>query len=490
MRGPATDRYPVSIDAYGLLSQADEWTQTGWTRAHIRHLLDVLITWDYTAFILLRKEDFLQDYEEGSTRFCSSALMHALLALSTHMINGKEDESGVLPSGWLSSQWFLLRAEALLRSRESSGSLPDIQAFGVLALYSIRRGREQEAIRLAETCFSSIRTLCSKNDTVDTSNEQYSRVQATTYCGALSLLRMLYLTTGIVFNETTGALLEDGSILDQPPCNRDGTTSATTNVSADTTLNLPTTSQQLLTVKVLQLTEWVYMFIVTNRRTPHSNQEETISMYTKCLGWYRDIFELIGRDHSRTPLLLFVHVYYQFCLFSAFRPLNKTEIVDSELRPHEICAQAAQSILSLAQSYDDLFTLQRASALMPYFVCASGLLSLAGEDSGSHTDFVQLRPLAAVDPRAAALANGGITPIILDTTPPAPVDGLAPRDGVQSTAMVDLSAHKENGTEVADGDESTLPEQYLEPSQWIGVATGSVIETCGRVTHCTIAEYG
>ncbi|OAA33906.1 Fungal transcriptional regulatory protein [Beauveria brongniartii RCEF 3172] len=410
---------PAPVDTYGVLSQVDKWTQTGWTCAHIRHLFDVLITWDSTAFILLRKDEFLQEYEEGSTRYCSSALVHALLALSMHIVDEKEDESDVLTSGWLGSKWFLLRTKALLRSRGSDKSLPDIQATGILALYHFRCGREAEAIKLAETCSSSIRALC--HTAVNTSDEQYFKVRATTYCGALSLLRMLYLITGIVFSEITGELLEDGFILDQLPYSRAGTETATTNVSAGTTPSLQLASSQLLIVKLFQLTEWVYTFIVANRRAPHSNQDEMMSIYTKCLGWYRDLFELIGRDGSRTPSLLFVHMYYHFCLFSVFRSLMNTEYATSELRPHDICAQAVQSILSLTQSYNDLFTLQRVSAMIPYFVCASGLFSLAVEDSGSHMDFAQLRPLAAVDPQAAAPAKSGVTPITSDTTSPAQV---------------------------------------------------------------------
>ncbi|KGQ06697.1 Conidial development protein fluffy [Beauveria bassiana D1-5] len=327
---------PAPVDTYGLLSQVDKWTQTGWTRAHIRHLFNVLITWDCTAFIILRKDEFLQDYQEGSGRFCSSALVHALLALSTRIIDEKEDESDVLPS-------------------------------------------------------------------------------------AKQHISMLYLITGIVFSDITGALLEDGFVLDQLPYSRAGTETATTNVSADTNPSLQLASSQLLIVKFSQLTEWVYTFIVANRRALHSNQDEMMSIYTKCLGWYRDLFKLISRDGSRTPSLIFIHMYYHFCLFSVFRSLMNTEFVTSELRPHEICAQAVQSILSLTQSYNDIFTLQRVSALIPYFVCASGLFSLAVEDSGSHMDFVQLRPLAAVDPQAAAPAKSGVTSITSETTSPAQI---------------------------------------------------------------------
>lgn len=84
-------------------------------------------------------------------------------------------------------------------------------------------------------------------------------------------------------------------------------------------------------------------------------------------------------------------MYYHFCLLCAFRPFIGLVLEDSDIQPHEMCTQAAQSILALAQSYDDLFTLRRVSGLVPYFVCASGLFILAMEDSGSRMDPVHLR---------------------------------------------------------------------------------------------------
>lgn len=84
-------------------------------------------------------------------------------------------------------------------------------------------------------------------------------------------------------------------------------------------------------------------------------------------------------------------MYYHFCLLCAFRPFIGVTLEGSNISPKEICIQAAQSILALAQSYDDLFTLRRVSGFIPYFVCASGLLSLAMKESGSHLDAVHLR---------------------------------------------------------------------------------------------------
>jgi len=75
-------------------------------------------------------------------------------------------------------------------------------------------------------------------------------------------------------------------------------------------------------------------------------------------------------------------MYYHFCLLCAFRPYLGIALGNSNVRPREICIQAAHSILTLAQCYDDLFTLRRVPGLFPYFICASGLFSVAMEDAG------------------------------------------------------------------------------------------------------------
>ncbi|KAL6411058.1 fungal specific transcription factor [Ilyonectria robusta] len=84
-------------------------------------------------------------------------------------------------------------------------------------------------------------------------------------------------------------------------------------------------------------------------------------------------------------------MFYHFCVLCAFRPFVSLAWNHSDIQPHKICAQAAQSILALAQSYDDLFTLRRVSALIPYLVCASGMYGLGMSDSGSPMDLVYLR---------------------------------------------------------------------------------------------------
>jgi hypothetical protein len=102
------------------------------------------------------------------------------------MINGNHDDSRLLPSGWVGSRVFFDEAEALLHKSGRVDSLPDIQALGVLSLYHVRCGREEEAQQLAGVFVASITALCQREPPA---GELELRIRTTTYCGAVSLSR-------------------------------------------------------------------------------------------------------------------------------------------------------------------------------------------------------------------------------------------------------------------------------------------------------------
>lgn len=79
---------PLSLDAYTAHSgKVDTWTRTGWTHAHVHQLIEALRTWDYLPLCIFSEELFLRDYDDGTSRFCSITLVHAILALATCLIN-------------------------------------------------------------------------------------------------------------------------------------------------------------------------------------------------------------------------------------------------------------------------------------------------------------------------------------------------------------------------------------------------------------------
>lgn len=233
---------PLPLDAYKSYSHPDWWTQTGWTQAHIHHLFDALYTWDYLPFSLICYDLFLQDFHNGSTRFCSRALVYAILALATRIVNENNDSSEVLPSGWRGSGALFKVAQAQVKHGGPLQNLPDIQALGILSLYEIRNGQEAKAQELAEAFLDNITKFYERQppsgEDVD-QGEKCARVKATTYCGAVSLNRyastlcqassahgksfylitlysILLIVTGQLFTGGNDMIKEDIPILDQP----------------------------------------------------------------------------------------------------------------------------------------------------------------------------------------------------------------------------------------------------------------------------------
>lgn len=179
---------PLPLDAYVAQSETDTWTRTGWTKAHIRHLFGVLLTWDQLGFCLLCQDLLLQAYESGSREFCSSSLVNAKLALASRLVN-ETDEDDILPSGWLGSKYFYNEAKALLQDNMPSDSLPHIQTLGVLSLYEIRCGRQAEACEFAGSFLSKITKLLHEAMDERQREDSFIRARNNSFYGAVSLVR-------------------------------------------------------------------------------------------------------------------------------------------------------------------------------------------------------------------------------------------------------------------------------------------------------------
>jgi hypothetical protein len=69
-------------------------------------------------------------------------------------------------------------------------------------------------------------------------------------------------------------------------------------------------------------------------------------------------------------------MYYHFAILMLFRPFIKLEIVGSGVSPRDVCAQAADAIMALVNSYAQLYTLRRTPSFVPYFVLAASITHL------------------------------------------------------------------------------------------------------------------
>jgi hypothetical protein len=75
-------------------------------------------------------------------------------------------------------------------------------------------------------------------------------------------------------------------------------------------------------------------------------------------------------------------MYYHFSILLLFRPFIKLEIIGSGVSPRDVCSQAADAIMTLTNSYSQLYTLRRTPSFVPYFVMAASITHLVTLGTG------------------------------------------------------------------------------------------------------------
>jgi hypothetical protein len=69
-------------------------------------------------------------------------------------------------------------------------------------------------------------------------------------------------------------------------------------------------------------------------------------------------------------------MYYHFAILLLFRPFIKLHFIGSRVSPRDVCSQAADAIITLVRSYDQLYTLARTPSFVPYIVTAACVMQL------------------------------------------------------------------------------------------------------------------
>jgi len=69
-------------------------------------------------------------------------------------------------------------------------------------------------------------------------------------------------------------------------------------------------------------------------------------------------------------------MYYHFAILLLFRPFIQLHFINSQVSPRDVCSQAADAIITLVRSYDQLYTLKRTPSFVPFVVLTSCTIHL------------------------------------------------------------------------------------------------------------------
>ena len=144
---PAFDKIPRSSPhtarSRDYTDPSEPWTIVTSDMALVKHLLSIYFCWEYPAFSSLNKGHFLNDFNSGRRRFCSSLLVNAILSLACKYTDKRQGRANPGDSQTAGDHFFR-EAERLLDT-ESDSSLPKIQALQLLSLREASRGEDSQS---------------------------------------------------------------------------------------------------------------------------------------------------------------------------------------------------------------------------------------------------------------------------------------------------------------------------------------------------------
>jgi hypothetical protein len=124
------------------------WTNVTSNGHFVEHIMALYFCWEYPTFASLNKEHFLEDFRTGTTRYCSSLLVNAILALGCRFSNHPDARSDPQDSNSSGAQYFE-EAMRLFDLEKDRHSLTTIQALGLMSLREASCGRSSESLYLS-----------------------------------------------------------------------------------------------------------------------------------------------------------------------------------------------------------------------------------------------------------------------------------------------------------------------------------------------------
>ena len=162
------------------------WTRVTSDERLVQRLLDKFFASSLPYLSLLSESHFMHDFREGNRRYCSEALVNAVLGMACKVATATSQLISRVSFG----DAFMGEAKALLARRRDYVSLPYIQALGILALSEMAQGNEEEAGELAhESVRACIRFFIQTQQPSHSHDADFRAVRALAFCGGFSLIR-------------------------------------------------------------------------------------------------------------------------------------------------------------------------------------------------------------------------------------------------------------------------------------------------------------
>ncbi|KAK4148811.1 hypothetical protein C8A00DRAFT_19422 [Chaetomidium leptoderma] len=353
------------------------WTKVTSDTRLVQRLLTRFFASSLPYLSLVSQRHFIQDFREGKPRYCSEALVNAVLGMACKAATAASQLVSRVSFG----DAFMGEAKGLLAKEKDHVNLPCVQALGVLAMAEMAQGNEEEASDLARGSVKAcIRLILQTQQRDHELDDDFKTVRALAYCGGFSLIRVLRLLTGDL-EPKTGPLFmrmypDTGHVGDDNPEAR-----VERGISLQVRFFTELQYCPPLARFIFEVTEAAHTFSSYNY-SKAMTASDLDGAFNKCIRYHREATDSAVFNSDAKPDTFLAHIWYNFCLLSLLQPFvtSSASLVDGlpsslsgDATPRTVCQQASEAIISLTSTYQTRCFLSYLPPLLPYMVFAAVL---------------------------------------------------------------------------------------------------------------------
>ncbi|KFA52366.1 hypothetical protein S40293_09860 [Stachybotrys chartarum IBT 40293] len=359
---PRKEAHDVRFSPASQQVVSTQWGFLGIDIDEVHKAVGVYLEWELPGYSALCREPFLEDLSMRRQRFCSEALVCAIMARAYQMMECDDDRT---------TQQYRIRRlynqarTLLIVERDTLETMyPFIQTLTVLASVEFVYNRMQEAWNLA---FEAARlAILDALDHMErpSASDGHLQVRANAFCGAVSLPRLIRL------------VLTKGEPLDAPLFMRLGTNSDETPASRiERGILLQKHFWALVpwcparNAFTWQVTEQAhtYMMFHYNEDCLQENKADLFELYpmlTKCF----EAWMARPENQYMSPGMVYSQIQYYFSVITVFQPYMNDRTLATSLRPREVLAASTKAVMELAWNFKVSWGLERVHLSFPYIL--------------------------------------------------------------------------------------------------------------------------
>ncbi|KAF2742451.1 hypothetical protein M011DRAFT_376061, partial [Sporormia fimetaria CBS 119925] len=358
------------------------WTTVTDDMAFVEYLLKLYFDWSHAFYYIFSCECFWNDFYHGREKYCSSLLVNALLAYACHFTDdprARVDKDDPRTAG----EHFFAEARRLLYEDETP-SLTTTQALCVMAMREPSAGRDSSGFMYIGRCMRMAIELGMHLNTTSSPELGLSKseieVRRVTFWGCFIVDTVWTLCIGRVADLPRAAITVEKPSLEE---------SAWTGKGSYPLAN-PGAGSRMFIQEFAKFAELIndanLMYFAPKERV---TKFRVLSMYEKYQAWYANLPGPLRLDQAHgapLPHILVLYMLYHTVILHLFRPLLKVDIIDSKIRPRDICTDSANKVSDLLRVYRQHYDLRACQLIMSHCLLSVGIVHLLYSQNHIHED--------------------------------------------------------------------------------------------------------